>query len=112
MLLAGCAGPPVEQLPTTPIRYGPDRCLSIAVYAYREGSGRWPLSAEALGKFASSELELDRYENLRFEPLPDGRLAVSFDSYVSRDGRIKWSEYRIELGEETATNPPLERTGG
>lgn len=102
LLLAGCCGTPVNQPLADGIIHGPNRNLPLALYAYREGSGRWPSSAEALGAFVAGELHLDRYENLRFDPLADGGLAVTFDRYVSPDGRMTCSDYRLELGKPPA----------
>jgi hypothetical protein len=79
--------------------YGPDRGLMVALHAYREGAGRWPVSPAELEKssFLKADLHLDRYSNLRFEPLANDGLAVAFDSYVSPDGEVTWSKSRLEI---------------
>lgn len=104
LFLTGCLGPGFEKQLTDAIVYGPDRSLWIALYSFREGRGDWPASPDELGKspFVREELRLDHYENLKFESLPDGRLAVSFDRYTSPDEKMTWSNSRIEVGEPAA----------
>lgn len=99
-LITGCVGQMGERV-TEAIIFGPDRALTVALYSYREGAGRWPESPDVLAKsrFLDFALHLDRYKDLKFEALEDGRLAVSFDRYASPDGKVVWNKSRFEVGE-------------
>lgn len=99
-LATGCVGQVADRV-TDAMIHGPNRALSIALYSYREGAGHWPSAPDALAKsrFLDMALQLDRYENLRFERMDDGRLLVSFDRYVPPDGEIVWRKTRFAVGE-------------
>jgi hypothetical protein len=106
-LITGCVGQMADQMAdqmtdqmTDVIIFGPDRALTVALYSYREGAGHWPESPDVLAKspFLAFAMHLDRYKNLKFEALDDGRLAVSFDRYASPDGKIVWTKSRFDVG--------------
>ena len=88
-LLFGC-GPTIrEQLDDQfGLMFDAGKSLLVSIDAYRVGSGRWPSSPEELraSKFVESAVGFDHYQNLRFEPLPDGGLAVKFDRWVGPGG--------------------------
>src|SRR4051812_23795958 len=82
--LIGCVcGPPIERQVDT--AFDAMTHLGIAVAAYHAGAGRWPNSPDELRK-SPILLNLDRYRNLRFEPQPDGGLAISFDQWTAPGG--------------------------
>ncbi len=100
MLLGGC-GPTIgEQINSQfGMMFDAGKSLLVSIDAYRLGSGHWPASPDELRKseFVASAVGFDRYKNLRFEPLPDGGLAVKFDRWVAPGGRPKMSNVKIEL---------------
>ncbi|MGF1634224.1 MAG: hypothetical protein ACFCVE_10285 [Phycisphaerae bacterium] len=102
-LISGCAGQMADRVAEV-VMFGPDRSLTVALYAYREGAGHWPESPDVLAESAvlDSALCLDRYEGLQFDALDDGRLAVSFDRYASPDGKVVWGKDRFVFGEPAA----------
>ncbi|HEV2294161.1 MAG TPA: hypothetical protein VGR35_09910 [Tepidisphaeraceae bacterium] len=75
------------------------KSLLVSVEAFRLGSGRWPASPAELrtSRFVDSAVGFDRYKNLRFEPLPNGGLAVKFDRWVGPGGTPMMSNVSIEL---------------
>ena len=76
--------------------FGGDRGLHIAIYAFRAGRGEWPSSIDELAKsdHLRGALWLNRYENLKLEPLPDGNLAVTFDRFASPDRLATYYDVR------------------
>ena len=75
------------------------RSLLVAVKRFHEGTGSWPDSAEQLrmSKVPFQIAGLARYENLRFESLPNGDLLVQFDRWTSPRGDAAYSSGRIEM---------------
>jgi hypothetical protein len=82
--------------------------LIVAVEAFRLGSGRWPTSPQDLRRSSGLRqvLGFDRYDNLRFEPLPDGGLMVRFDRWHRRDGSIGMSNAGLEIPRPTDDDSP------
>jgi hypothetical protein len=99
-LFCGC-GPTIrEQIDDQfGLLFDAGKSLLVSIDAYRLGSGRWPLSPAELraSRFVDSAVGFDRYENLRFEPLPDGGLGVKFDRWVGPGGNPMMSNVTLEL---------------
>jgi hypothetical protein len=83
-----CIGQQIEQQMHEEIGEGVDAGvrLMLAIEAFRLGSGRWPVSPNELrtSPLVDLAVRFDAYENLRFEPQPDGRLVVRFDRWTGR----------------------------
>ena len=75
------------------------RSLLIAVETWRAETGDWPASPEQIhvSKRDFHIAGFDRYENLRFERLSNGGLAISFDRWTAPRGNAVWNGGRIEL---------------
>ena len=75
------------------------KSLLIAVETWRAETGEWPASPQQIHNSKRNLViaGFDRYENLRFEPLSNGDLAISFDRWTSPRGIAAWSGGRIEL---------------
>jgi hypothetical protein len=99
-LLGGCAPTIGEQIDDQfGLAFDAGKSLLVSVEAYRLGSGRWPTSPEELraSQFVDAAVGFDRYQNLRFEPLPDRGLVVKFDRWVGPGGSPMMSNVRVEL---------------
>jgi hypothetical protein len=108
VLACGCGGSIRQQFKEQTSETFDDQArLLVAVEAFRIGRGRWPTSPQELQSL-SEVLGFERYENLRFEPLPDGGLAVRFDRWHRRDGSVGMSTAGLELppptGDDSARN--------
>lgn len=74
--------------------------LLVAVAAYQLGSGHWPASPEDLRRSSAlNELvDLERFQNLRFEPWKERGLLIRFDRWTSPDGTARMEKSAIAVG--------------
>lgn len=96
VILGGCAAQ-IEHVVDRAL--DSQKSLVVAIDSYRLGSGHWPGSPDDLRRsgVVNTIVGFKRYTNLRFELLPDDRLRVSFDRWVSPDGAVALENYRMEF---------------
>jgi hypothetical protein len=104
VVLSGCASNVEQQVRRGAAEsFDAQAHLLLAVEAYRVGRGQWPSSPTELrtSTFLDETVGFDRFENLRFEPLPGGGLMVRSDRWTRPDGTPGMLNWGVELGPPT-----------